>query len=1329
MRKGLGASAISFLVFAFGFGVTASPCVAQNARDVMAIFGAIMQSTMIQATQAEWRKLSPANLSCADETLRQRGISRQALINNGITPSDTRISDVLANCRSQNDLQQLANTRSQPTTEATRTNPVFPQTVQPSNGSSKYRLDKIPLGSSISFESSDYKEYQCKPSDQFPGFTWCQKQRTERVHRGAYLSSYSMLHTKDGQLFYLNRYLEPAFFDPGEVTGDIDRLSRTFGEQPRSIAMPQRAPGTTGVIAYWGEVILEPLDATATATLASGHSPGGMLVDFAGDFQESIRQNLPIYRVAGGPGFVWAESHDANGRGRLRFFEIDASILAASGTSAQQANAYQPPTAAPDPWKDCQSSDAETRLAGCTKVIEAKGPDRGRLADAFDGRCSAYNQKQQYQPALSDCKTAIDLNPKYSYAYANLGATYLGLNDPASALSALNKAVVLRTNFIWSRLSRAKAFEASGSNNEDALKEYQYALLIDPANQAAKDGVMKLIPGSTPPAAASDSCLGDTNEQAKYIAVSATVSSATAMESAASAISSSAQTYRAKLISQNNRVDRLAREKEAADKQQSVVIGSLDDRKKILNEVQRLTEVSSESQARLNAISEKISEREGQLKQLEAAKNGRARLTEIRQELAKLSSALAAAERDLHQRTSERDDASSKAQQRAIEIAKSLVQSEGITSAKENAESCVRQIKAGIDALDQKADEIRQKQSAQAAKALQVNAENLLSDLSEFAQKNSNLVPLEVGPLVAGLKGALGAKNSDKTSNAFSSLQRRLDEIPEFKRFRTSREEARQQAAKAELEELGDTARTISDFAENYAKRNITSDSAQDLVKLKGSLSEALITPEAEALKLTISQAEKELERQHLDSDYRDYRAKHPIQSRKSTPATTDRNRLLVDGPLDETLIFVNESGRAAVVRNIRGDLIFDRGNASLCFLHENTLDAFAMSELKRKVIEKGARSVDVSASRCGADSIENYDIVVLNRGLFGTLPAVIATAMLNAVDKGEVTLLGSISDRELQIARNGDSIKSLQLENDVLRKAIDGFGLVSIENGTSVVCQTVADRQKAHEGLVVRASDRLQDELGSSPRAISTSIEGAFVSAKRGQCGAIYGASKDLRDLIASLQRDKLNYHVLPIWFSPADVEAEQKQVAEAEARNLREQQQLEQKRKDDQLRADIQRRQTDAERSERQEGLQKENGVLARGLQEKITDEVKEFATKSELDDKTYVRQRWPALATWYRERIADEWELESVASELRDYGMVKWKNRVLEAGFVAITFKMKHRGLGEHQQKCFQVGFVADREFEVARDPISAPCDDESAVNRYKTAHEFSSKWLAD
>ncbi|MDA9421576.1 hypothetical protein XH97_05520 [Bradyrhizobium sp. CCBAU 53380] len=1137
-----------------------------------------------------------------------------------------------------------------------------------------------------------------------------------------------MVHAEDGRVLYLNRFLEPAFFDPGEVSADIDRLSRAFGEQPHSISMPQQIDGTSGTIAYWGDVILEPLSATAVATLASGKSPGGMLVDFQGNFRESIRQNLPVYRVAGGPGFVWAESHDVGGRGRLRFFAIDASGLGAPPEVNRDVRPYVATAPTSDPWKECQSTDADIRLVGCTKIIQAKGPDRVRLADALDGRCSAYNQKGQFEPALADCKAAIDLNPKYSYAHANLGATYLGLNDAPSALEALNRAVALKSNFVWSRLSRAKALEAAGANNDEALQEYQYALLIDPSNQVAKDGVLRFMETSLPSSEGSASCLEDMNERVRYIAVSAP--GTTAAESAASTISSTVQTYREKRASLSSKVEQLSRARESIDKQQAALAGTAEERKKVISEVQRLNEAENEAQSRLNTISDRLAQREAQLASLESASKGKERLNEARRELVSLRSSRAAGERELRQKSFEREQAWLKARQKAEELATAIVQSEKLAIAKEATESCVRQITTSIDALEQKASEIRHLQEAQAAKLAQSNAEALLTDLAEFAQKSSSLVPLEAGPLVAAVKAAITAKDPNRIVEAFSVLQRRLDEIPEFKDFRISREEARKRSLAAELDQLTDSARTLSEFVERYVRRNITSDSAPDLVKLRNGLSESLVTPEAESVKAAISRSEKELERLHLDAEYRDFRAKHPIRSRKSLPETTERNRVLVDGPLDETLLLVNETGRAGVVRNIRGDLVFDAGKASLCFLHENSLDAFAMSELKRRITDKGARIVEVSPSTCVASSLANYDILVVNRGLFATLAPDTEIALLNAADRGELTVLGILSERDLQAARNDDSIRSLQLEKDILKKPIEGFGLVSVANGTSVVCQTVGDRERAHEELLARASDRIQLEIGSSPRVISMSVESAFVAAKRGQCGAIYGASGDLKALVLSSQRDKIKYHVMPIWFSIADVEAAQKEVADAEARKLRAEKELEQKRKDDQYRRDQESKQTDAEKRQRQEALRRDNGVLARGLQEMITEEVKEFAAASnEADDKTYVKQRWPTLATWYREKIRGAWELENVASDLRDYGSVKWKNRVLEAGFVEVTFKLKHRELGEHQQKCFVVGYVADREFAVPRDPISVPCEDFNAVSKYKVAHEFSSKWIAN
>ncbi|WP_246668459.1 hypothetical protein [Bradyrhizobium elkanii] len=1281
------------------------------------VFGAIMQSAIVEATQAEWRKIGSASQTCVDGTLRQRGLNLQTLISNGVAPSDSRIANIVANCISQPDPQPYANVKLQPPHDVVR--PDLPRSAQPS----KYRVDKVALGSIVEFESANYREYQCRPSDQFPGFTWCQKQRNERVQRGEYLSSHSLLHSQDGRLSYLNRYLDPAFFDPGEVGGDIERLTRTFGEQPRTIELPGSIPNMTGVIASWGAVSLEPLDASAIATLAAGRSPGGILIDFVGDFQQSIRQKLPIYRVSGGAGFVWAESHDLNGRGRLRFFAIDASSLSGGSTSEPRQEPSIAVATPTDPWKDCQSSNPETRLAGCTRVIEAKGLDRVRLADAFDGRCSAYNQTQQYQSALADCKAAIDSNPRYSYAYANLGASYLGLNDTPNALTSLNKAVALKSNFVWSRLSRAKARVAAGSTQE-ALQDYQYALLIDPSNQTAKDGLLSL---TSPDIAAqtSEPCLAtpvDRNSQA----TGSEISPMRKFDVTISEISSVAQSYREQLARSQAKVDQLSRDKDTNERKQLALAGSADDRKKLLNEVQRSTDAAAESQSRFDDLAQRLTEQEDKLRRLETTGGNKSQLKEAQQFIAKLRSARADAERDLHRKIGDRDEAVSSAQRRAAEIAAPLADIKRIDVTKDNAEACVRQIRAGIDALDQKADNLRQKERAQAAAALRLDAEHLITDLTEFAQKNASLVPLEIGPLVAALKGALTGQDNDRISLAFGNLQKRLDEVPEFKRYRTSREEARQEAAKSELEQFQDTARAISEFIASYVRANITSDAAQDLLKVRTNIVNALAVPDSETLKAAISQAEKDLERLHVETGYHDYRGKHPIQSRRNLPAATDRNRFLVEGSLDETLVLVNESGKAGVVRNLRGDLVFDSDRATMCFAHDNNLDAFAISELKRKLADSGARTLNVIAGVCQPAELDKYDLVAVSRGLLATVSPEIAAPILAAADRGDLTLLASISERELQVARNGDSIKSLQLENDLLKNAIDGFGVVVVKNSTSVVCQAVTSQQKAHESLLAHNDDRLQLEFGGPASTISTSIDSAFVAAKRGQCGAIYGAAKDLRELITSLQRDKLSYHVVPIWFSTKDVDVEQVKIADRLASELRAQEALEQKKRDDQVRREAQRKQTDAERTERQAQLRQQNGSLARGMSDSILSRMRTFS--SGAGDGMRVAQQWPSLAKWFSDQRRQEWELESVSGDLLDYGVVEWKNRVLEAGFVTVRFKMKQRALGEHQEKCFSVGYTADHEFDVERDPIAVPCEDERSVTNYKVAHSFTSKWFA-
>jgi hypothetical protein len=78
-----------------------------------------------------------------------------------------------------------------------------------------------------------------------------------------------------------------------------------------------------------GKITLEPLDQESIKILANGKNPRkGFLIDYLRDFTRSAKDGLPIYRIDGGPGFIWAASFDQKGRGTLRLAAVEVSGFA-----------------------------------------------------------------------------------------------------------------------------------------------------------------------------------------------------------------------------------------------------------------------------------------------------------------------------------------------------------------------------------------------------------------------------------------------------------------------------------------------------------------------------------------------------------------------------------------------------------------------------------------------------------------------------------------------------------------------------------------------------------------------------------------------------------------------------------------------------------------------------------------------------------------------------------------------------------------------------------------------------------------------------------------
>ena len=194
----------------------------------------------------------------------------------------------------------------------------------------QYIVDGLALGDLVHPNSSVYREYRCSPSEQFTSFIWCKRSRAERNKFGDVKSTNSILHSQDDTTVYVSRYIDPAFFGPGDVKREIERLSRLFGSAPHILKSPKRPSIPRGVIAYWGDVVLEPLDAQNLAQLAVGQSvEKGMLFDFLGNFGDSAREGFPVFQLGGSAGYVWGAHFDETGRGSLRMTAVDASQFTA----------------------------------------------------------------------------------------------------------------------------------------------------------------------------------------------------------------------------------------------------------------------------------------------------------------------------------------------------------------------------------------------------------------------------------------------------------------------------------------------------------------------------------------------------------------------------------------------------------------------------------------------------------------------------------------------------------------------------------------------------------------------------------------------------------------------------------------------------------------------------------------------------------------------------------------------------------------------------------------------------------------------------------------
>jgi len=240
--------------------------------------------------------------------------------------------------------------------------------VKAQTSTTPYTVNGLQLGARLAPNSGAYRDYNCSPSAAFAALTWCSRSAAEKGSYGQKSASYSLLRTADGTIVYANRATDLTSFGQDAAKKELQKLAQRYGT-PRIIDMPHK-PKSQGMIASWGDVVLEPLDAASMSQLALGKSPNkGLIIDFLGNFRRSAQLGLPVYRMTGGAGFVWATSFNKKGAGTLRFAAVNPSALSAP------VSAPPPVAAAPAVQPTEKEAQAEPQTSAQPEVQPEAQPE------------------------------------------------------------------------------------------------------------------------------------------------------------------------------------------------------------------------------------------------------------------------------------------------------------------------------------------------------------------------------------------------------------------------------------------------------------------------------------------------------------------------------------------------------------------------------------------------------------------------------------------------------------------------------------------------------------------------------------------------------------------------------------------------------------------------------------------------------------------------------------------------------------------------------------------------------------------------------------------
>ncbi len=635
--------------------------------------------------------------------------------------------------------------------------------------------------------------------------------------------------------------------------------------------------------------------------------------------------------------------------------------------------------------------------------------------------------------------------------------------------------------------------------------------------------------------------------------------------------------------------------------------------------------------------------------------------------------------------------------------------------------------------------QIEKDRAARAERAIAA-ANQQLDDAAAFIKEHADSPNLlNYVDRITGLKSAVKNGDPDEIEGKSKELADAFSHDKDYQQHLADLVEAQK---KREAQYLLDAIRRGQqerDFILDYIGKNPLADATPALAALVKQLNPALQRADLNQLQPLVDKIDVTIREANLESDFVAAQKEDNKSLEKKTettaatttnpvPAlklpTTEKNRFLVEGDLDDVEILYNANAKAPhIAENLRGDFVFSQNQARICLFGQNPA-GLALTAEQAVLAKADTRQIAFTVESCNPEQLLSYDIVATQRNAFLRTKRDDALALIKTNEDDDYRKFAEVTAADLNKAADAQRAQIEKIKANVADGAPDGFGVVLLNTESSNLCLAVGGEVPSHRQLLLRDEDKLNLEMQTKVVIKDTNIDDAFVNIQKRQCGAVYASAADLKTVTAALAREGIPYALSSLWIFPTDVEREDGALTEKARIAAQEETERAQRNADQSRLASLRAKDLSATQAAQQAALRQKFGDRAKAAAAALGSEIIAWTR----DQSGQIAGFYPAYAAWLADKLADHWEVMTIDTEVRDFGISTFKSRELDTIFLQLTLHLKNRMLGEYKDACFFFGRINDTDFLMSREPAYAKCDDEATISTWQDGHQFKSEWFA-